>query len=89
MDIADTEAEIMRLSKLETHVTQSVRVSAAYMPEVFHLRSHIRSVIVDLLRHREKLKDPDRADDHEDRVDANSVQARLDRLGGELADAGL
>ncbi len=32
-----------------------MRVSAAYMPEIFHLRSHIRSVIVDLLRHKEKL----------------------------------
>jgi hypothetical protein len=37
-------------------VTQRVRVSAAYMPEVFHLRSHIRSVIVDLLRHKAKLE---------------------------------
>jgi hypothetical protein len=56
MSVAEADAEIARLSKLETHVTQRVRVSAAYMPEVFHLRSHIRSVIVDLLRHKEVLK---------------------------------
>lgn len=28
----------------------------AYMPEVFHLRSHIRSVIVDLLRRKSELE---------------------------------
>jgi TRAP-type uncharacterized transport system substrate-binding protein len=56
MDLAATEAEIERLVLLEKHVTQRVRVSAAYLPEVFHLRSHIRSVIVDLMRHRQELQ---------------------------------
>lgn len=57
MDAAATDAAIQHLSVLEAHVTQRVRVSAAYMPEIFHLRSHIRSVIVDLARRREKLKE--------------------------------
>jgi hypothetical protein len=61
MSMEEADQEIERLSKLETHVTQRVRVSAAYMPEVFHLRSHIRSVIIDLLRHKEKLKGQDAA----------------------------
>jgi uncharacterized protein len=56
MDHAATDAAIRRLDSLESHVTQRVRVSAAYMPEIFHLRSHIRSVIVDLLRHKEQLQ---------------------------------
>ena len=55
MGAEETDATIQRMISLETHVTQRVRVSAADMPEVFHLRSHIRSVIVDLLRHKEKL----------------------------------
>jgi hypothetical protein len=33
-----------------------VSVSAAYLPEVFHLRNHIRTVQVDLLNHRTKLE---------------------------------
>ena len=55
MDAAAADAAIQSLVALEAHVTQRVRVSAAYMPEIFHLRGHIRSVIVDLLRHKEKL----------------------------------
>lgn len=56
MGVEEVDAEIRRLSQLEAHVTQRVRVSAAYMPEIFHLRSHIRSVIVDLLRHKQRLE---------------------------------
>jgi uncharacterized protein len=56
MDVAATDAAIQRLIALETHVTQRVRVSATYMPEIFLLRGHIRSVIVDLLRHKEQLQ---------------------------------
>ncbi len=57
MDIEQIKAEIERLNSLEMHVTQRVRVSAAYLPEVFHLRSHIRSVIVDLLRRQKELEE--------------------------------
>ncbi len=56
MDAPTTDAAIQDLVALEAHVTQRVRVSAAYMPEIFHLRGHIRSVIVDLLRHKDKLQ---------------------------------
>lgn len=56
MDAAATEAAIQNLGALEAHVTQRVRVSAAYMPEIFHLRGHIRSVIVDLMRHKDRLQ---------------------------------
>jgi uncharacterized protein len=56
MDAAAADAAIQSLVALEAHVTQRVRVSAAYMPEIFHLRGHIRSVIVDLLRHKDKLQ---------------------------------
>jgi hypothetical protein len=56
MDAAAADAAIQNLGALEAHVTQRVRVSAAYMPEIFHLRGHIRSVIVDLLRHKDKLQ---------------------------------
>jgi hypothetical protein len=58
MDINATDAAIARLNKLEMNVTQRVRVSAAYLPEIFLLRSHIRSVIVDLLRHKKELESP-------------------------------
>lgn len=56
MDADTADAAIQSLVALEAHVTQRVRVSAAYMPEIFHLRGHIRSVIVDLLRHKDKLQ---------------------------------
>lgn len=56
MQAAEVEATVERLNSLEQHVTQRVRVSAAYLPEVFHLRSHIRSVIVDLLRRKQELE---------------------------------
>ena len=56
MDAAAADAAVQSLVALEAHVTQRVRVSAAYMPEIFHLRGHIRSVIVDLLRHKDKLQ---------------------------------
>jgi TRAP-type uncharacterized transport system substrate-binding protein len=56
MKAEEIDAEIERLNSLEMHVTQRVRVSAAYLPEVFHLRSHIRSVIVDLLRRKKELE---------------------------------
>jgi uncharacterized protein len=56
MDAAAAADAIQSLVALEAHVTQRVRVSAAYMPEIFHLRGHIRSVIVDLLRHKDKLQ---------------------------------
>lgn len=57
MDVAAAEAAIENLAALEAHVTQRVRVSAAYMPEIFLLRGHIRSVIVDLLRHKDELQE--------------------------------
>jgi TRAP-type uncharacterized transport system substrate-binding protein len=75
MSMQEADEEIERLSKLETHVTQRVRVSAAYMPEVFHLRSHIRSVIIDLLRHKEKLKS-------QDEFAVATIQDRTDGGGG-------
>jgi TRAP-type uncharacterized transport system substrate-binding protein len=56
MSMADTDAALARLHDLETNVTQRVRVSAAYLPEVFHLRNHIRSVMVDLMTHKRKLE---------------------------------
>lgn len=56
MDRAATDAAITRLDKLEENVTQRVRVSAAYLPEVFHLRDHIRGVQVDLLDHQTWLE---------------------------------
>jgi hypothetical protein len=56
MSMADADAALARLHDLETNVTQRVRVSAAYLPEVFHLRSHIRSVMVDLMTHKRKLE---------------------------------
>lgn len=56
MDAVAADDAIQSLVALEAHVTQRVRVSAAYMPEIFHLRGHIRSVIVDLLRHKDKLQ---------------------------------
>jgi hypothetical protein len=45
------------------------------MPEVFHLRSHIRSVIIDLLRHKEKLKS-------QDEFAVATIQDRTDGGGG-------
>ena len=57
MDLQEIQAEIERLNTMEMHVTQRVRVSAAYLPEVFHLRDHIRSVIVDLLRRQKELEE--------------------------------
>jgi TRAP-type uncharacterized transport system substrate-binding protein len=80
LSMAEADAEIERLSKLETHVTQRVRVSAAYMPEVFHLRGHIRSVIIDLLRHKEKLKG-------HDGIDAAAIQDLRVDLGSEAGNA--
>ena len=56
MNGSATDAAIERIDKLEANLTQRVRVSAAYLPEVFHLRSHIRSVHVDLLTHKRKLE---------------------------------
>lgn len=56
MQAEEVDAAIERLNSLEQHVTQRVRVSAAYLPEIFHLRSHIRSVIVDLLRRKQELE---------------------------------
>ncbi len=56
MDRAATDAAIQRINQLEENITQRVRVSAAYLPEVFHLRDHIRSVQVDLLNHRTRLE---------------------------------
>lgn len=56
MNLADADVALARLHDLETNVTQRVRVSAAYLPEVFHLRSHIRSVMVDLMTHKRKLE---------------------------------
>lgn len=56
MDRAATDAAITRINKLEENVTQRVRVSAAYLPEVFHLRNHIRTVQVDLLNHKTRLE---------------------------------
>lgn len=58
MDAAQIDAAIERLTSLEIHITQRVRVSAAYLPQIFHLRSHIRSVIVDLLRRKKELERP-------------------------------
>lgn len=57
MTAAETEVAITHIHTLEATVTQRVRVSAAYLPEVFHLRSHIRSVQVDLLAHKRKLEE--------------------------------
>jgi TRAP-type uncharacterized transport system substrate-binding protein len=73
MDAADTDGAIQHLSALEAHVTQRVRVSAAYMPEIFHLRSHIRSVIVDLLRHKDQLSQAGSAI-----IDNNEADAQVD-----------
>ncbi len=56
MDGSATDAAIERIDKLEDNLTQHVRVSAAYLPEVFHLSSHIRSVHVDLLTHKRRLE---------------------------------
>lgn len=56
MDRPATDAAIARIDKLEENVIQRERVSAAYLPEVFHLRDHIRSVQVDLLNHRTRLE---------------------------------
>ena len=56
MTLAETDAATARIHALEENVTQRVRVSAAYLPEVFHLRSHIRSVLVDLQIHKRKLE---------------------------------
>jgi len=56
MDRAATDAAIQRINQLEENITQRVRVSAAYLPEVFRLRDHIRSVQVDLLNHRTRLE---------------------------------
>jgi TRAP-type uncharacterized transport system substrate-binding protein len=56
MDRAATDAAIERISELEENITQRVRVSAAYLPEVFHLRDHIRSVQADLLNHQARLE---------------------------------
>ncbi|MBK8046878.1 MAG: hypothetical protein IPK16_06990 [Anaerolineales bacterium] len=52
MDVTATEDAIARITKLEANVTQRVRVSAAYLPEISLLRSHIPSVLVDLMRHK-------------------------------------
>ncbi len=57
MTMAETEAAIMRIHALEETVTQRVSVSAAYLPEVFHLRSHIRSVLVDLQLHKRRIEE--------------------------------
>lgn len=57
MTMAETEAAITRIHALEETVTQRVRVSAAYLPEVFHLRSHIRSVLVDLHIHKRRIEE--------------------------------
>ena len=57
MTMAETEAAITRIHALEETVTQRVRVSAAYLPEVFHLRSHIRSVLVDLQIHNRRIEE--------------------------------
>jgi len=57
MTMAETEAAITRIHALEETVTQRVRVSAAYLPEVFHLRSHIRSVLVDLQIHKRRIEE--------------------------------
>jgi len=56
MDMAATDAAIARINELEENVTQRVRVSAAYLPEVFHLRDHIRTVQVDLSNHKSRLE---------------------------------
>ena len=56
MDMAATDAAIARIGRMEENVTQRVRVSAAYLPEVFHLRNHIRTVLVDLSNHKSRLE---------------------------------
>ena len=56
MKMSDTDNAIQRLHTLEANVTQRARVSAAYLPEVFHLRDHIRSVLEDLQRHKHTLE---------------------------------
>ncbi len=56
MDMAATDAAIARIGRTEENVTQRVRVSAAYLPEVFHLRNHIRTVLVDLSNHKSRLE---------------------------------
>lgn len=57
MTMAETDAAVARIHALEETVTQRVRVSAAYLPEVFHLRSHIRSVLVDLQIHKRRIEE--------------------------------
>ena len=57
MTMAQTDSAMARIHALEENVTQRVRVSAAYLPEVFHLRSHIRSVLVDLQIHKRKIEE--------------------------------
>lgn len=62
MTAAQIDSAIDQLNALEMHITQRVRVSAAYLPEIFHLRTHIRSVIVDLLRQKKELEKQSKAE---------------------------